>query len=151
MVKSVTALSTVIILLLAIIGPIVVFQFIIPGAGKGITATSACIDPRLAINDKKGYTCYDAGSRELRIQVRRGTVEYELVAIQVLATINGKTEKFEFTENMPNVNEEAVYSIVLNSSIKGEPKFAAIAPVVNRQGLKVVCGMTSRVELSSCS
>ena len=149
--KAVLNLVTLLlILLIVILGPIVIFRFVVPLVREGLSAGSACLDPRLTINTKSGYTCYDASSREARVQVKRGSGEYELAAIQILVSVNGNTDNAEIKDNLVNANEESVYSFTLNSSLSGEPGAVAITPVILKGGLRVVCGITSRASLTRC-
>lgn len=155
--KAVSSIvATVLLLLITVVAVGIIWGLIMPLLQEKIMEFSqSCINVKVRINTKEGYTCFHAGRDEASVMISRGPEDFELYAVQIILAGEGTSEKFEFAEDtvgVPGINADKTYRINLtDSDLAGKIiDTAAVVPVVKIGSSTRICGITSRVKISSC-
>ena len=149
--KGISAIvATVLIILITVAAVAIVWAAIIPMLRNQLESGTQCFDAvsQILISDA-GYTCYDASTGNVSVQVERGAKNFNLVGIDVYVSSAGNTNTYSVTSSLPNVNEGRVYNIDV-SSMSGNPDQIQIAPVISVGNSEKTCDVSSTVDLREC-
>lgn len=145
--KGISAIiATVLIILVTVAGVAIVGVAIQPFI-KGLGGTSECFDATSQVTILEDYTCYDASSNNVSVQVSRGSKDFDLVGIQVLISSGGNSNSFKIDENLPTIPGEKVYQIDLTGIV---PDQVQIAPIIKIGNSEKTCEISSTIDLRDC-
>jgi len=117
---------TVFIIFLSVAATVIAWMWIVPWFNE--MNDTSLMTTHLTVS-LEGYTVFDEEHNMVFVQVRRGSDEAEIVALDIVFEIEGKTATFR-TKNAPEVNGMEMYSIDFEAEIMNEvPQFVKVAPV----------------------
>ncbi len=91
--RAISEIVTIVLLVfITIVTGSIMWFGVSPIVIESMKATDVCTNAKLNINTLSGYTCYDAESRQVRIMVSRGPQEYELVAVDIGLSGDGRKD-----------------------------------------------------------
>lgn len=146
--KGVSALvATVLLVLIAVAAVGIIWGMLMPMLQEKIAeASRACINANIRIDAERGYTCYDAASKNLSIMVSRGADELDIAGIQVIVFAAGNSYRFDVEDNIPSANSASVFVL----EVEAVPEYATVAPVMQIGKSKKTCGIASRADINLC-
>ena len=161
--KGVSAvIATVLIILITVAATAILWRFVMPLITGNIDEGTKCFDTmdQLKVIDDI-YTCKNSDSKNISIQMSRGTKDFSLVDIQVkMNKADGNSETFMILDNettlyptgdnlvVPGQNEDRVYFI--NSSTISNAESVQIASMVKISNSKQACTLTEPITLRNC-
>lgn len=152
--KAVEAIiGTVLLLLITVVLAGLIFGVIVPFIQNKLMEgeVSACMNVRLIVDTKQGYTCYDEGNNAVNVMISRGADDNKLQAVEIIVAIDGTTQAFEFNQSLPERNEQRTFTVNLNLSSGATPKEVGVAPIVKIGNMQQLCGVISSAKLDKCS
>ena len=150
--KGISAVvATVLIILITVAAVTIIWATIIPMINNQLARGTVCLDAMTALSiENKGHTCFNDVANHVQVQVKHGSKEVGLEAIQILITdTNGNTMSVtnRTLTVLPNVNEEKVLFVRPYNVIAD---FVSIAPVVTVGGKNETCDALAPVKLIAC-
>lgn len=152
--KAVEAIvGTVLLLLITVALAGIIFGVIVPFIQNKLMEgeISACMNVRVVVDTKQGYTCYDEVNNAVDVMISRGADDVKLYGLQIIVAIDGTTKAFEFNQSLPERNEQRTFTINLDLSSGATPKEVGVAPIVKIGNMQQLCGVTSAAKLGKCS
>lgn len=153
--------ATVLIILITVAAVTIIWAAIIPMINNQLDKGKACFDAisQVSLPDQ-GYSCISSDGKNATIQIKRGSLDFELVDVQVIFSSEGNSHSFALSNGVttlvpsgnitfPHINEERVY-VIDTSSITGEVDTVEIAPVVEIGKSAEVCDVSSSRNLKVC-
>lgn len=143
-------IATILLLLITVAAVSILFGVILPFMQNKIREVggSSCMDARIVIDVKSGYTCYNKTGSSVNVAVARGANDFNLAGIQIVVAVGGSTKSFIVNESLPNRNEQSTFTVNLNTTDKATE--VGIAPLMNIGNLQQNCGISSITILSPC-
>lgn len=152
--KAVEAIvGTVLLLLITVAAAGLIFGVIVPFIQNKLLEgeISSCMNVRVVIDTKQGYTCYDEGNHSVNVMVSRGADDVQLQGLQIIIAVDGTTQAFEVNQSLPGNNEQSTFAININPAPGATAKEVGVAPIVKIGNMQQLCGVTSAVKLEKCS
>ena len=160
--KGISAVvATVLMILITVAAVTIIWVAIIPLINNQLDKGRACFDAisQVSLPDQ-GYTCISSDGKNVTLQIKRGSMELDLVDAQVIFSSGGNSYSFALSDpsttispageiTFPNINEERVY-VIDTSSITGEIETVELAPVVQIGKSQEVCDVSSSRKLKVC-
>ena len=113
-----------------------------------IETDTACADAQVRINTRSGYTCFDEENKKVGLMISRGDEEFNLSGMQIIVSGGGEIESFEVRSNLLDKLEEKTY--IANVSLTNVEE-ASVAPIIKIGKEEKLCGISSKVEVPTCS
>ncbi len=167
--KGVSAvIATVLLILITIAAVTIIWAVVLPMI-QGITDVS-CVNviQDVSVLDR-GYTCYNESGDNVKIQISRGSKDYDLRNLQVSISAGGNSKSYYVLDNtttitpddhnlglnlthLPGINTERVYVLDWDASVDGKPDKVAVAPIVRAEGSSKdkTCDSSSELTLGPC-
>ena len=160
--KGISAVvATVLMILITVAAVTIIWAAIIPLINNQLDKGQACFDAisQVSLPDQ-GYSCVSFDGKNATLQIKRGSLDIELVDAQVIFSSSGNSYSFALSDptttiipsgeiTFPHVNEERVY-VIDTSSITGKIETVKIAPVVQIGNSQEVCDVSSSRNLKVC-
>lgn len=160
--KGISAVvATVLMILITVAAVTIIWAAIIPMINNQLDKGKACFDAisQVSLPDQ-GYSCVSSDGKNVTIQIKRGSLDIELVDAQVIFSSEGNSYSFALSDptttivpsgsiTFPNINEERVY-VIDTSSIVGDIETVEIAPVVQVGKSQEVCDVSASQKLDVC-
>ena len=153
--------ATVLMILITIAAVTIIWAAIIPMINNQLDKGQACFDAisQVSLPDQ-GYTCVSFDGKNVTLQIKRGSMDLDLVDAQVIFSSGGNSYSFALSNpattivpsgeiTFPNINEGRVY-VIDTSSITSEIETVEIAPVVQIGKSQEVCDVSSSRKLKIC-
>jgi len=143
--------ATVLIILITVAAVTIIWAAIIPMVSDRLEKGNACLDAvsQLSIG-AAGYTCYDSGGQNLRVQVKQGPTNASIQDIQVIWVSPSGTTSTANTGGVPSLNGAAVYTV--GSVITSVPDSVSIAPILRIGAATETCDIASTLSnIPPCS
>jgi len=156
--KGISAVvATVLIILITVAAVTIVWTAIIPMINTQLDDGTACFNGVSQIQLNSEYTCRNLANNIVSIQISRGAKVFDLADIQVMFSSGGNTNAYNLmnispSSNLPNINEEKVYTIVA-STIGGNISAIdeiQIAPIISVKNVQSACGVSDQIALRDC-
>lgn len=146
-------IGTVLLLLIIVAAAGIIFGVIVPFIQNNLMEgeISSCMNVRVVIDTKQGYTCYDEGSHAVNVMISRGADNVKLQGVQIIVAVDGTTQAFEFNQSLPDKNEQSTFTVNVNPAPGAIAKEVGVAPIVKIGNMQQLCGVTSATKLSKCS
>ena len=145
-------IGTVLLLLITVAAAAIIFGVIVPLIQDKLVqgGVSSCMNVRVVVDTKQGYTCFDVANDKVNVMVSRGADDTELSGIQIVVALQGgSTQAFEINQSLPSKNEQRTYSVDINTGSTATE--VGIAPIVKMGNIKQLCGITSTAKLEMCN
>jgi len=99
--KGVSAIvATVLLVVITIALAGIIYGAIVPLVKDNLETSQKCSSTGIEIVTGEGYTCYDSGKSEVKIQVSRGEQEINLSGLQLQISGGGKSKSVEINSSM---------------------------------------------------
>ena len=105
--KGISAIvATVLIILITVAAVTIIWAAIIPLISNQLDEGTICLDAisELQIQTRDGFTCWDStatAGQNVKVQVSRGSKDFDLAGIQVLVSAEGKTKTTVWGDDTP--------------------------------------------------
>jgi len=153
--KGISAVvATVLIILITVAAVTIIWAAIIPMINNQLGSSTICLDAvsQVTIEDA-GYTCYDAVTDSLNLQIKHGAKDFDLAGVQVLISVAGNTASNDVTTGLPGPNEEKVIVItdaMTTADLTTMPEKVEIAPIVTVGNTQQTCDISSSIVVVEC-
>ena len=158
--KGISAVvATVLIILITVAAVTIIWAAIIPMIKEQTVGGTTCLDAvsQVQIESEGGYTCWDATTGKVKVQISRGAADFELAKLQIIISEAGDTTSFEtgeteVTGDVPGANEEKILSVAYDTTLPStkEPDKVEIAPIVTVGNTEKACDVAASASLPAC-
>ncbi|MBU3923602.1 MAG: hypothetical protein KJ592_01680 [Nanoarchaeota archaeon] len=140
--------ATVLIILITVAAVTIIWAAIIPLVTDSLAGATECqAADRALMLENKGYTCIDATTGIVKVQVSLGSEDVVLTGVQILVSTAGSTSAEEIFTGLPLANEEKV--LTTNLPYVGATG-VSVAPMITVGGSSKTCTVSNEVALVDC-
>ena len=154
--KGISAIvATVLIILITVAAVTIIWAAIIPMISNELGGATECFDASAALTVSSDYSCYDASTGNVSVQVARATGDFELVGMDILVSFEGSAETITYGEDeVPQANGAQVYTIS-NDTGSNQYTFskidsASVAARVQAGQTEKLCDGSAVTEIRAC-
>ena len=164
-------IATVLLIVITVAAVGIIYAAIMPLIRGQIETSQKCGSAGIEIISEGGYTCYDPGTKEVKIQIQRGESNVDIAGLQLQVAGGGKSKSVEINSTtsliyvkeyggsyssvltLPAKNEARTYVIKITDSAVGitAPESVSVAPIVKIGAQNKICGISSQVPLFGLS
>jgi len=155
-------ISTVLLIGVTLAAAAMIYAFVMPLIQSNIEQSQKCVAGLLEITE---YTCYNASSNELYIEIARGEMDVNVTGIQILVSGGQSAEGVLIKENaatdkvrdfnaslpltIPNPGESNTYAINM-TALGFAPESATAAALVQLKTSEKLCAVSSQMPIGNC-